>query len=308
MQVSTHLEAAWIAVDWGTTRLRAWAMSDSGAVLAGAVSECGMGWLSPPEFEGALLEIISLWLAKGRRTEIVICGMAGARQGWQEAPYRKVPCEPVLPGKQVAVRARDERLDVHIIPGLSQASPPDVMRGEETQLAGLLIAKPGFEGTACFPGTHSKWVTLGAGKVQRFRTFLTGEQFSLLAEHSILRHTVAADGWDKNDFIDAVREAAADPASVPGALFSLRAGPLLGSPPAGNLRSRLSGLLIGAEIGAVVGELGERAIHVVGGGAVAASYATALDALGYKAVSHDAAELTLAGISLARTVQRVTGT
>ena len=137
--MSASIEAPGIAVDWGTTRLRAWAMSGGGAVLAGAESERGMGRLSPPEFEGALLEIISLWLAKGRRTEVLVCGMAGARQGWQEAPYRKVPCEPVLPGMQIAVRARDKRLDVHIIPGLSQASPPDVMRGEETQLAGLLI-------------------------------------------------------------------------------------------------------------------------------------------------------------------------
>lgn len=306
--MSADLEATWIAVDWGTSRLRAWAMSDRDAVLAAGESDRGMGRLSPPEFEGALLEIISPWLARGKRTEILVCGMAGARQGWHEAPYRNVPCEPVEPGSLVSVDTRDERLDVRIVPGLSQAEPPDVMRGEETQLAGLLLAVPGFEGTVCLPGTHSKWVTIGSGKVERFCTFLTGELFALLAEHSILRHTVSGDGWDENDFAVAVREAAADPASVPGALFALRAGPLLGSAPTGNLRSRLSGLLIGAEIAAVGGDLDQREIHIVGNGSVAASYATALDALGYKTVSHDAAELTRAGLSLARTEQGTTGT
>jgi 2-dehydro-3-deoxygalactonokinase len=87
--------AAWIAVDWGTSNLRAWAMDDEGRAIANAASEAGMARLSRDEFEPALLTVIDGWLASGRKTRVLACGMVGARQGWMEAPYASVPCTPV---------------------------------------------------------------------------------------------------------------------------------------------------------------------------------------------------------------------
>ena len=84
----------WIAVDWGTSNLRAWALGD-GAILDHASSGEGMGTLSRDDYEPALLRLINGWLPRGKATEVIACGMVGSRQGWVEAPYRAVPCTPL---------------------------------------------------------------------------------------------------------------------------------------------------------------------------------------------------------------------
>ena len=173
--------------------------------------------------------------------------MAGARGGWEEAPYATVPCPPG-PAAFARPRTRDPRLSVRILPGLRQDQPPDVMRGEETQLAGLLAAEPGFDGVACLPGTHTKWVHLSAGEVVSFASYMTGEIFALLATASVLRKTVAPDGWSDPDFLQAVEDGMARPERTAARLFGLRAEALLHGLPPERARARLSGLLIGAEL------------------------------------------------------------
>ena len=126
--------------------------------------------------------------------------MAGARGAWIEAPYATVPCPP-RPAAFTPPPTRDPRLAVRILPGLRQDEPPDVMRGEETQIAGLLAAEPGFDGVACLPGTHTKWCHVSAGEVVSFASYMTGEIFALLASQSVLRKTVAPDGWSEPDFL-----------------------------------------------------------------------------------------------------------
>ena len=158
----------WIAVDWGTSHLRAWAMSDGGQVLGDASSDRGMNSLAPHEFEPALLDSIAPWI--DRETHVVACGMVGSRQGWVEAPYHAVPCAP-QPGGFAAPNVQDPRLRVHVIPGLKQERPADVMRGEETQIAGYLRQYPDFDGVICLPGTHGKWARISAGEIVSFRTF-----------------------------------------------------------------------------------------------------------------------------------------
>ncbi|MDZ4136757.1 MAG: 2-dehydro-3-deoxygalactonokinase, partial [Paracoccaceae bacterium] len=125
----------WIAVDWGTTHLRATAMGPEGPG-ATVQSSDGMGCLAPAEFEAALLRLIGAWLPDGRVTPVLACGMVGSRQGWAEAAYRTVPCTPLDATALRAVQTRDPRLSFHIAPGLRQDRPADVMRGEETQIAG----------------------------------------------------------------------------------------------------------------------------------------------------------------------------
>ena len=163
---------AWIAVDWGTSNLRAWAIDDEGRTIANAASEAGMARLSRDAFEPTLLSVIDGWLASGK-TRVLACGMVGARQGWMEAPYASVPCTPVT--QTIAPECRDPRLEMHILAGIRQLHPPDVMRGEETQIAGVLLRQPGFEGVICLPGTHTKWAEIAGGIITRFRTFMTGE-------------------------------------------------------------------------------------------------------------------------------------
>jgi 2-dehydro-3-deoxygalactonokinase len=267
--------ADWIAVDWGTTRLRAWAMTGAGDMRAEAVSDEGMGGLARDA-----------------------CGMVGSRQGWAEAPYVAVPARPSdLPPMPVATR--DARIRMSILPGLSQARPPDVMRGEETQAAGFLALNPGFDGILCLPGTHTKWVQLSAGEVTGFQSFMTGELFQLLSERSVLRHSVAAAEIDSAAFGAAVSDALSEPERLAQRLFSIRAENVLAGLPPEAGRARLSGLLIGAELaGARPFWLGQD-VAVAGAPALARLYADALGAQGVPVRTQDADPLTRLGLARA---------
>ena len=215
--------AAWIGVDWGTSNLRAWVVDAQGAVLARLESDRGMGALAPDDFAPTLLASIEPWLVDGSTLPVLCCGMVGSRQGWTDAGYLAAPCAPPGAGQAVRAPLDDPRVDVRILPGIKQLQPADVMRGEETQLAGLLDEMPGYDGAVCLPGTHTKWVRLERGVVQSFCTVMTGELYALLSTRSILRHTLAGDEIDERAFDDAVVAAARHPYGLPTRLFSLRA-------------------------------------------------------------------------------------
>ncbi len=290
--------ADWIAVDWGTTHLRAWAMSDDGTVRAEARSDDGMGHLARDAFEPALLSLIEPWLGSGPM-DVLACGMVGSRQGWAEAPYVAVPAKPAVLSP-VPVATRDARLRVSILPGLKQISPPDVMRGEETQIAGFLAAAPGFDGVLCLPGTHAKWVQISAEEVVSFRTFMTGELFDLLSGHSVLRHSIAEDGSDAAAFQEAVSDTLSRPESLAQRLFSIRAGQLLEGIGGDIGRARLSGYLIGAELAASRPYWLGQDVVIAGAPALTKAYAAALATQGVTARASDADPLTRLGLMRAR--------
>ena len=286
----------WIAADWGTSHLRVWGLKGD-QVLHHASSDQGMGSLTRDGFEPALLALVANWLSESQVTPVLVCGMAGSRQGWVEAPYRAVPCPP-LGGSLAQAPCRDLRLSVHVVSGLKQAKPADVIRGEETQVAGFLAQHPGWDGVLCLPGTHSKWVHLSAGEVVSFQTFLTGEMFSLLSETSVLRHSVA--GWADNGFAEGVAQGMERPERLLARLFSIRAEGLLQDRDPAQARARLSGLLIGAELAAAKPYwLGQR-VAIIGAAPLAQHYAQALGTLSVPVTTHDATAMTLAGLAAAR--------
>ncbi|WP_043751259.1 2-dehydro-3-deoxygalactonokinase [Pseudooceanicola atlanticus] len=287
---------AWIAVDWGTSRLRLWAMDADGEVIATATSEAGMGRLSPPEFEPAFLAAAGDLVPDIGEVEVLICGMAGARTGWQEVSYTAVPCAPVTWPEAIA--ATDPRLSVRIIPGLSQSAPPDVMRGEETQIAGFLSDHPDHDGVICLPGTHTKWVRVADGQVESFRTAMTGELFELLSARSTLA-SFTAEGWDDTAFDDACAEAMQSTEALAADLFGLRAAALLDGFRPGAARGRLSGLLIGHEVAALRDLWRDRPVALVGDDRLVDLYRRALQAAGQGAESFGAEALTLRGLRLA---------
>lgn len=286
----------WIAVDWGTSHLRVWLMSSDGTVLKRLSSKDGMGGLAPDQFEPALLALVADDLSDGP-VPVLICGMAGSRQGWIEAPYARVPCHPPVAG--VAAPTRDSRLKVRILPGLRQDSPADVMRGEETQIAGFQALNPGWDGVVCLPGTHCKWAHLSAGEVVSFRTALTGELFALLAGQSVLRHSVGEAGWDEAAFQEAVSDAMSRPEALGTRLFSLRANHLLHGLSPEMARARLSGWLIGGELAATRAYWLGQQVALIGSDAVAGPYASALQAQGVATIRTDADRMTLEGLKAA---------
>lgn len=292
------MKADWIAVDWGTSHLRAWAMGAEG-IRATAASEDGMSRLQRDGFEPALLRLIEPWLGPGV-TKVLACGMVGSRQGWQEVPYRAVPCPPMAPGAVVPMPVRDGRIALWIAPGLQQPRPADVMRGEETQIAGALALHPQFDGAICLPGTHSKWTQISAGEVVSFQTYMTGEMFALLSDQSVLRHGMQADGFDDAAFDGGVADGMARPERIAALLFRLRAEGLLNALPPEAARARLSGLLIGAELAAARPYwLGTR-LMLVGAPGLTRLYLRALATQGQPADALSVEDCTLAGLAHAK--------
>ncbi len=221
---------------------------------------------------------------------VLICGMAGARQGWAEAPYLKMPTR--LDALHEGAIRIDTPGDVRILPGIAQARAdrPDVMRGEETQLLG--VTEPGFTGLVCIPGTHSKWIKIEQGHVVEFSTYMTGELFSVISQHSILALAVETAGpspADGGPFREGLATARAAPSGLTASLFRLRAAQLLGFEQRADGAARLSGLLIGSEIADVLQRHGRpQSLRLIGAGHLGRLYEAALTAQGFDVNSVDA--------------------
>ncbi len=274
--------------DWGTSSLRLWALDADGTVLAERRSAEGMATLAPGGFEAVLRGHLA---AFGDVRRVLLCGMVGARQGWREAGYVAVPADVgAVCGRVLRVAA--EGLDVRIVPGLSvdDGARCDVMRGEETQLLGVLGHAPGLTGTVVMPGTHSKWVRLEDGRVAGFGTAMTGELYALLCRHSVLRHSVDEDAEGSEAAGEAFGRGLAlglaEPQRLSLSLFGVRAAGLLRGAGGAEGAALLSGLLIGAEVGGALsgGGPGDAAasgeVVLVAGGVLAERYAAALRGAG----------------------------
>ena len=160
-----------------------------GRVLAEADSDDGIGGLKPGEHEAAFDRLVADWPA----VPAIMAGMVGSRQGWREAVYVSCPATPEAIAGGILRFATAKGRPVAIVPGVMVRSPDrdgDVIRGEETQIVGLLAREPEFDGVVILPGTHSKWATVSGGAIADFQTYLTGEMFGLLAHQSFLRHSV----------------------------------------------------------------------------------------------------------------------
>ena len=287
------------AVDWGTTSFRLWLLDRGGAVLAERRGDEGMTTARERGF-AAVLESRLAGLKAPAGLPVVVCGMAGSKQGWREAPYLDAPARlgDVPAG---AIRVRDGTRDVRILPGIAQRDParPDVMRGEETQLLGAFGGSTGAR-LACLPGTHSKWVRIENGAVAAFATFMTGELFAVLARHSVLAHSLgAAPDADPEApaFRDAARSSRAAPEGLTAALFDVRAGGLLGLHDPADAASRLSGTLIGAELAGASSLCGQpSAATLIASGRLKALYEGALAACGVEAETLDADDAARRGL------------
>ena len=236
----------WIAVDWGTTSFRAYLMLNND-VLKNVETNDGMKFVQNQHFEETLVSLIEPWLERKHKIEILASGMVGSKQGWIEAPYQKTPCN--LNNIQfISPSVKDNRFSLKIFSGISQDNTPDVMRGEETQIAGFLYDNPNFNGSICLPGTHSKWVKIENGNIINFKTFMTGELFEIISKNSILIHSVTSNKVLKNELRMAVDEIFKNPKIFGNALFQLRADDLINSRGCEIYKSKLSGYLLGLEL------------------------------------------------------------
>jgi 2-dehydro-3-deoxygalactonokinase len=291
-----------LALDWGTTNLRAWVLSGDG--VAGTPIELprGVSKLGPGEAEICLRDVIRPAL-KAEGLPAVICGMAGSTIGWVEVPYLDCPADvATLASGLHWIEGQDP--PVAIVPGLRGPGVdggPDVMRGEETQAIGWLAESAGRRKgrhVICHPGTHAKWVLVEDGRIVRFVTAMTGELFAVLTRHSVLRSEEGAD--DPSAFAKGLA-AAGDGSALAARLFTARARVVGGGDltPA-SVRSYLSGLLIGSEVASTLpllkaGDLAEP-IALVGDPKLCAAYAAAMAHIGSPSQIFDGETAVLAGL------------
>jgi 2-dehydro-3-deoxygalactonokinase len=290
--------------DWGTSNFRLWLVDAQGEILGERQSPDGMSACAADNRFASVLEDNLRALNAPEDLPVVIAGMAGAKAGWLEAPYVETPTAlSELHHHTVSPKASRR---VFILPGLCQkeTGPFDVMRGEETQLAGV-VAGGISSGVICMPGTHCKWVDLEDGVVKRFRTAMTGEMFDLLSKQSILRLSITQDGdhsFNEAAFDAAVTEALTNGFSLTTSLFSIRAGGLLAAPEPNEASSRLSGLLIGAEIAGMGSFFASgKTVHIVASKNLSALYIRALTLAGATAQSLDGSALVRHGLFMAAT-------
>lgn len=290
------MKAEWIAVDWGASRLRVWAMQGED-VIAERVSDNELGNPNQQGFELALRELVEDWIGEAS-VNAIVCGMLGAGQDWAKAPYNTVPASP-LAQSLVKLQSTDPRLQIYGVPGLGQDRPADVMHREETLIAGFLSQNENWDGVICLPGPQTKWVHISANEVVSFQTFMTGEIFDFLSSTSELRHSIGG-GWDKTAFFDAMDETLSRPETFAAKLFSIRAQDLLEVQGVEMARARLSGLLVGVELAAARPYWLGQQIAMIGADSLVSVYAQALERQGAPVVLHDEKAMTIAGLIQAK--------
>ena len=203
-------DARLLAIDWGSTSLRAALLGKGGVLLGERRSVEGASTLGgdPARFERALHSVLGDWLSHCAQVPALACGMVGRAHGWREAPYADCPVGIAEMHSHAVTVDWDGGL-LRILPGLACSGAdgtPDVMRGEETQIAGALALHPALAGgaTIVLPGTHSKWARLQGGVVAGFETRMTGELYAVLRQHSVLGKLMApAIGFDGGDVVAA---------------------------------------------------------------------------------------------------------
>ena len=306
------MSARSIAGDWGTTRLRLFLIE--GEQVVDRAGGPGIGALDRPAAD-VLREAMRPWIHRDVEPIALLCGMAGSRNGLREVPYAQCPAGLAGWAAQAGVVRLDD-MNVVLAAGLecrSAQGVPDVMRGEETQIFGALALDPALavgRHLLLLPGTHSKWVVLADAHVAEFQTWLTGELFALLRDHStLLRAAPTADielTGEEQGFEHGMDRASAG--EVLGTLFETRSAQLrLGR--SGRWASGfLSGLLIAVEVAEASRRFGltrGTRVTMIGDPKLTGLYERALIRAGVEVTQIDGDLCALAGLRSLRTLQEV---
>jgi len=231
-----------IAVDWGTTNRRAYAIDTEGNCIGELADDRGVLSIAAGGFETATGEIRE----KLGDRPMLLAGMIGSNRGWIEVPYVRCPAglDELAQG---ILRSPDG--SAVLVPGVAyEDSRVDIMRGEEVQILGAAAdGEVPQDCLVCHPGTHNKWIRLEAGRIVSFRTVMTGELFNLLKAKSILSDLLSKQVEIGEAFLAGAREGLAG-SGVTAELFETRARVLLGRMAAEDGASFISGLLIGEDV------------------------------------------------------------
>lgn len=286
--------------DWGTTNLRAYALDESGSVVAQRESAMGVRSLAQDEFASAFDRMFGAW-RDPETVPTLLCGMIGSRMGWVEAPY--VPCPATLGDIAASLATVPDRDKLKIVPGVCIDAGPehrDVMRGEEVQVFGALSLAETANATLCLPGTHSKWVEADNNCIRSFHTAMTGELFDLLSRQSTLAVPGADGDPAENEGFERGYALAASPGGLLNHLFSVRANALFATLAPEQVPAYLSGILIGHEIADLTGLRAQREkpMLLVGDRHLTKLYSAAFDLAGLDHRLIDGEQAAIRGLDL----------
>lgn len=271
-----------IAVDWGSTNRRAWALGPDGRTLAERSDSAGLLAIQERRFAESLAAFLNDWLMPG--LPVVMAGMVGSRMGWVEVPYLSAPTPLADLARNLMKAGRIADSDCWIVPGVSFDGPaqPEVMRGEECQMLGALLQQRRSDGVFLTPGTHSKWVRVAGGKLLEFRTYITGEMFNLLRQSGTLAQLMTGEGDDQAAFARGV-QATSGGSELLNRLFSARSLALFGRLEGDEIASYVSGMLVGTEMRDAVAawpDLGRSGVICIGSAGMIARYGACASMLG----------------------------
>ncbi len=285
-------QPALIGIDWGSTSLRAYLIAADGKLLQEHAAAKGASTLhGHPAFIAALDEVAGAWRAEYPSLPLLACGMVGSQHGWLDVPY--VSCPAGSADLAAGLRTPDDTL-LAIVPGVlcdDGVLPPDLMRGEETQIVGALAHHPALaDSCVVLPGTHSKWTHVAQGRIVRFATHMTGELYAVLRQHSVLGRLMAPEVAPSDDAFLRGAAAARDAGELglPHQLFAARSLGVTQRLPHALLAEYLSGLLIGHELRAGLAwrtahGLAQQPLALVGAPALCERYQLALRHFGQPA-------------------------
>jgi 2-dehydro-3-deoxygalactonokinase len=301
-----------IVLDWGTTMFRALLADAAGAVIDRLETRDGIQSLPKTGFEVVLTRNVAPWRAAHGLLPIYAAGMIGSRNGWIEMPYVETPAGAEALAEALRWMKLADGGTITFVPGLTdtRVKPfPDVMRGEETQLVGFGLDR---EMTIVLPGTHSKWARIEKGRIERFRTFVTGEVFGTLSRHSFIAQVAEAQPMPNWAAFARGLDAACDRTEASGLLarlFSVRTGWLAGKLGPAEMTDYLSGLVIGTEFREArdLGwfDTGDR-VGIIGGDALVEVYRRAALAFGLEPHLGPADAAVRGCLAIAEIAERVT--
>jgi 2-dehydro-3-deoxygalactonokinase len=258
---------AMIAVDWGTTNRRAWALGRTGRVLDERGDAEGLLMVKAQGFARSFTDFAGSWLARDERLPVLMCGMVGSKLGWAEAPYIEAPADLAGLARHLHPVPFDGAARIVIVPGVCciENGVPDVMRGEECQVLAVLAERRLSEGTLLLPGTHSKWVRVEEGRLVSFRTYMTGELYNALTSSGTLAQLMEKGDVDDAAFAQGLRQIRTEGSgALTHLLFGVRTSGLFELMPRTGLASYLSGLLIGAEMVDAAARSGTKSVIALG--------------------------------------------
>lgn len=288
-----------IVVDWGTTNLRVFACEDDGTILKSVQNTQGIKVVPKGGFAAVLAQVLKE-LGESDDQPLFICGMAGARSGWLEAPYCKAPV--ALEDIVAKLTPLPERWDGYLLPGVKTVSTDgtsDVMRGEEIQIFGGMSRHGVRDGVLCLPGTHSKWARIRDGRIVDFATFMTGDIYQALS-HTILAYD-AETAHCSEAFEVGMEASVSGDCGLLHRLFTARTRVLDGELTADQVPSYTSGLLIGQELAETTSfrDSGEP-IVLIGSETLCRRYREALERFDTDCILLDSSQATCAGVAALR--------